>query len=301
MKTYRINQVSKMTGLSKEGLRVWEKRYRLVSPQRSPNRYRLYSEEDVKLLQYLVREIEMGQSIGELASLGKDEILARMNNDVALDTETDHHETDPFLKELETFLMPLDQLGFEQRLREIMALMPFEEIFKRVLVPLQIRVGELWFDEKVSISVEHYVTTQVKQKLFAVMNLMGTQKGPRVVIACPPWELHEIGAQMVAYHCSKIGCQTTLLGANLPLEDLIHFCTNSIPESVLFSFTSSFGESNVRTFLANVSKHLLPLCPIIVGGQGINHHRKLFEDKKFIVSKTLEDLEKNFKKLLDLP
>lgn len=300
MKTYRINQVSKMTGLSKEGLRVWEKRYRLVSPQRGPNRYRLYSEEDVKLLQYLVREIEMGQSIGELASLGKDEILARMNNDIALEPETDHHETDPLIKELENYLMPLDQLAFEQKIREIMALLPFEVIFKRVLVPLQIRVGELWFDEKVSIAVEHYVTTHVKQILFAVMNMLGTQNGPRVVIACPPWELHEIGAQMVAYHCSKIGCQTTLLGANLPLEDLIHFCTNSTPETVVFSFTSPFGENNGRTFLANVSKHILPLCPVIVGGQGINHHGKLFEYKKFKVSKTLDDLDKIIKKLLNL-
>ena len=61
--------------------------------------------------------------------------------------------------------MPLDQLAFEQRLREMMALLPFGEVFKRVLVPLQIRVGELWFDGKIGIAVEHYVTMQVKQKL----------------------------------------------------------------------------------------------------------------------------------------
>jgi DNA-binding transcriptional MerR regulator/methylmalonyl-CoA mutase cobalamin-binding subunit len=289
-----------MTGLSKEGLRVWEKRYRLVSPKRGPNRYRLYSEEDVKLLNYLVREIEMGQSIGELASLGKDEILARMNNDVALEPETDHHETDPLIKELEKFLMPLDQLAFEQRLREIIGLMPFEEIFKRVLVPLQIRIGELWFDEKVSISVEHYVTTQVKQKLFAVMNMMGTQKGPKVIIACPPWELHEIGAQMVAYHCSKIGCQTTLLGANLPLEDLIHFCTNTTPDALILSFTSSVSENKSRVLFAEIATHILSLCPVVVGGQGINQWEHNINNKNIKVVGSLNDLEFYFKKLLNL-
>ena len=71
MKTFRINQVAKITGLSKEVLRVWEKRYRLLSPERGPNRYRLYSEKDIELLKYLIREMEDGQSIGELASLGK--------------------------------------------------------------------------------------------------------------------------------------------------------------------------------------------------------------------------------------
>ena len=110
MKTFRINQVAKITGLSKEVLRVWEKRYRLLSPERGPNRYRLYSERDVELLKYLTREIEQGQAIGELASLGKDEILARMRDGKE---ESEPFPSDQFLVELEKYLLPLDTLSFE--------------------------------------------------------------------------------------------------------------------------------------------------------------------------------------------
>lgn len=279
-----------MTGLSKEVLRVWEKRYRLVSPQRGSNRYRLYTEEDLKILKYLVKEIELGQSIGELASLGKDEILTRVNSEESKKTKDETYTTDPLIKDLEKCLTPLDQPAFEERLREIIALLPFEEVFKRVLVPLQIRVGELWFDGKLDISVEHYVTIQVKQKLFAVMNMMGTRNGPQVVIACPPWELHEIGAQMVAYHCATLGCQTTLLGANLPLENLIHFCTNTNPDVVVLSFTSPVSENNSRVLFAEISKHILPLCPIVVGGQGINQWEN-YIDNNIKVLKTLPALD----------
>ena len=113
MKTFRINQVAKITGLSKEVLRVWEKRYRLLSPERGPNRYRLYSEMDIELLKYLIREMELGQSIGELASLGKDEILARMKE--GIEKEPKPFPRDQILLELEKYLLPLDTLSFEKR------------------------------------------------------------------------------------------------------------------------------------------------------------------------------------------
>jgi DNA-binding transcriptional MerR regulator len=177
MKTYRINQVAKMTGLSTENLRVWEKRYRLISPQRGSNRYRLYSEEDVDLLKYLISEINLGQSIGELASLGRDEILNRMRQEKAQAPKAEILEHDPLIGELEKFLLAIDRAAFEKRLNEILALLPFDVVFQRVLVPLQIRIGELWFDEKIGVAVEHYVTTQVKQKLFAAMNMTSSQNG----------------------------------------------------------------------------------------------------------------------------
>jgi len=291
MKTYRINQVSKMTGLSKEVLRVWEKRYRLVSPQRGPNRYRLYTDEDLKLLNFLVREIEMGQSIGELASLGKDEIWVRINEEERKESNESSHPTDPLIKELENYLMPLDQVAFEKRLKEITVLLPFEEVFNRVLIPLQIRIGELWFDGKVGIAVEHYVTTQVKQKLFAVMNMMSVEKGPKVVIACPPWELHEIGAQIIAYHCSSIGCQATLLGANLPQEDLIHFCNSTQPDAVILSFTSPVSENRGRIFFSEISNHISSFCPVFIGGQGITGTEYYLDYKEINYINKLSDLE----------
>ena len=291
MKTYRINQVAKMTGLSKENLRVWEKRYRLISPQRGSNRYRLYSEEDVNLLKYLTSEIKLGQSIGELASLGRDEILDRMRREAAQAPKTEILEHDPLIRELENYVLAMDRTAFEKRLNEIIAILPFEEVFRRVLVPLQIRIGELWFEEKIGVAVEHYVTTQVKQKLFAVMNMLSPKSGPRVVIACPPWELHEIGAQMVAYHCSNFGCQPILLGANLPLEDLIHFSTTTQPEALILSFTTPVSESKGRILFAEILRNIVPLCPVFVGGQGAEDLEKLIQGRNIQIIKSFEALQ----------
>lgn len=289
MKTFRINQVAKMTGLSKEVLRTWEKRYRLLDPERGPNRYRLYKEEDVELLNYLVKEIEQGQSIGELASLGKDEILARMEEKKNQQSEIEPR--DRILVELEKYLIPLDAMSFEKRLNDLVVLLPFEEFFYRILVPLQIRVGELWFDEKLDISVEHYVTTQVKQKIHTAMNMLSiSEHGPKVLISCPPWELHEIGAQIIAYFCATRKCRVIFLGANLPLANLIYFSSRIKPHAIILSFTSDISENKARAFFTKLSREIESNCKIWAGGQGIKTHEKIFIKPNIKIVNSLDGL-----------
>ncbi len=297
MKTYRIKQVSKITGLSKEVLRVWEKRYRLVSPERGPNRYRIYSEEDVNLLIYLAQETQKGQTIGDLAILGREELIRRMNQETTVEPSVEIPVTDSLIKDLEATLVPLDRISFEKKLNEIFSLLPFADVFQRVLVPLQIRVGELWFEGKLSIATEHYVTAQVKQKLFAVMNMMSNEKGPKVVLACPPWELHEIGSQMVAFHATSVGCQSIFLGANLPTEDLIQFCQSTQPEVVILSFTAPVSDSNGRIYLAEISKNLVPICDVWIGGQAIKNLIAFIDNKKIKPIKNFQELDARLNEL----
>ncbi len=291
MKTFRINQVAKITGLSKEVLRVWEKRYRLLSPERGPNRYRIYKEEDIELLKFLVSEIELGQSIGELASLGKDEILVRMRERIKEESTTSPR--DQILLELENYLLPLDAFSFEKRLNDLVVLLPFEEFFNRILIPLQIRVGELWFEGKMDISIEHYVTAQAKQKIYAAMNIISIeQRGPKVIVACPPWELHEIGAQIVAYFCATRRCRVIFLGANLPFQNLTYFSSLTKPDTIILSCTSGISESKARVYFSQLNNEISPECPVWVGGQGIRGIEKLFEKANIKIVNNLKDLEK---------
>lgn len=296
MKSYRIKQVAKLTGLSSEVLRIWEKRYGLLSPRRGPNRYRIYTEEDVEFLKFLVAEMNQGQSIGELATFGKDELLVRMTanrEDTERTIESVGGKYDPLIMELESNLINFDSQNFENKLNEIIALFPFEEVFHKILVPLQIRVGELWFEGKLGVAVEHYVTSMVRQKLSAVMNhLSSNREGPMLVVCCPPWELHEIGAQTVAYHCLKKGCRVSFLGANLPLEDLIDFCNNTNPDAVIISFSQPFGDSKGKRYLIDISTKVSNACPIFIGGQALKIKKIELEKTQIRLINDLDHLDK---------
>src|SRR5680860_992394 len=76
---YRIKSVASSTGLSTHVIRKWEARYHLVHPQRAPNGYRLFTEDDIQFL-YLKSQLDHGESIGQLAQAGEHELRHSMNH-----------------------------------------------------------------------------------------------------------------------------------------------------------------------------------------------------------------------------
>ncbi len=150
MNTHRIHRVAKLTGLSKDVIRVWERRYGLVKPSRSSNRYRQYSDEEVALLRFVKAQIEQGATIGALAVEGHDSLVARMRIATPVSAE-DQKPHERLLDDLMGSLAPLDKAGFERRLNGAVAVIPFEEAVQRILLPLQRRIGELWHEGRLNI------------------------------------------------------------------------------------------------------------------------------------------------------
>jgi MerR family transcriptional regulator, light-induced transcriptional regulator len=267
MNTHRIHRVARLTGLSRDVIRVWERRYGLVKPSRSSNRYREYNDEEVALLRFVKGQMEQGATIGALAAEGRDPLIARMRIATPVSTEEQKpHER--LLDDLMKSLDPLDKAGFERRLNGAVAVIPFEEAIQRILLPLQRRIGELWHQARSNTAVEHYVTKIVQQKLFSVMNqLPVNESGPRILIACPEDETHEIGAQAVAYIAATRGCHVYYLGPNLPNSDLLTFCETITPDLVLLSLTQVKPEATVLQQLKELEL-LATRWSVAVGGQG---------------------------------
>ena len=267
MNTHRIHRVARLTGLSKDVIRVWERRYGLVKPSRSSNRYREYSDEEVALLRFVKAQMEQGATIGALAVEGHNSLVARMRIATPVSAE-DQKPHERLLDDLMGSLDPLDKAGFERRLNGAVAIIPFEEAVQRILLPLQRRIGELWHEDRSNTAVEHYVTKIVQQKLFSVMNqLPVNESGPRVLIACPEGETHEIGAQAVAYIAATKGCHVYYLGPNLPSSDLMTFCEKIKPDLVLLSLTDVKTEAAALQQLKELEQ-LATRWTVAVGGQG---------------------------------
>ena len=286
MNTHRIHRVAKLTGLSKDVIRVWERRYGLVKPSRSSNRYREYRDEEVALLRFVKAQMEQGATIGSLAAEGHDSLVVRMRVATPVSAE-DQKPHERLLDDLMGSLDPLDKAGFERRLNGAVAVIPFEEAVQRILLPLQRRIGELWHQGLLDIAVEHYVTKIVQQKLFSVMNqLPVNESGPRVLIACPEGETHEIGAQAVAYIAAIKGCHVYYLGPNLPSSDLVIFCEKIKPDLVLLSLTEVKPEAAALQQLKELEQ-LATRWSVAVGGQGARAIGDRLRDSKI---ELLDDL-----------
>jgi MerR family transcriptional regulator, light-induced transcriptional regulator len=300
MSTYRIHRVAKIAGLSTDVIRVWERRYGLFNPERSRNRYRMYTDEDVTLLKYLRAEMAKGHSIGELAALGREALLQQLRQAPAA-----RSSQEPFtrlLADLIAALDPLDRSRFERQLNGAVAVIPFEEALHRILLPLQERVGELWHAGRVSVAVEHYVTKVVQQKLFSVMNILsGSEEGPEVVIACPSGEFHEIGAQAAAYLCAARRCRVYYLGPDVPVKALSAFCSHVHPELIVLAMTALQPGAETSTLVHELSTEVGRLAPIAVGGSATQSLAPLLREANIEILDNLFDLERRVAQLFPPP
>jgi DNA-binding transcriptional MerR regulator len=298
MNTHRIHRVAKLTSLSKDVIRVWERRFGLLNPIRGANRYRNYSDEDVALLRFLKEQLDAGGSIGELAKLGREELLGRARASAPRVSFVDNTFS-KLLRELLSTLNPLNRVIFEKRLNGAVAVVPFEEALHGILLPLQEQVGLLWHEGHVNVALEHYVTKQVQQKIFSAMNQLPVAEfGTKVVVACPPGEEHDIAAFAVAYRCRVRGCRVHYLGANVPLVSLTKLCEQLEPDLTLMSFPVALSEPNATELVQSLADEVRPASDLAVGGHGALAMRELFMTYNITLLESFTDLDHRLDRLM---
>ena len=297
MNTHRIHRVAKLTGLSRDVIRVWERRFALLKPSRGANRYRNYSDEDVALLRYLKQQLDAGASIGDLAKAGREELINRMRTSGPRMAVVDN-TFDRLLRELLIALEPLDRITFEKRLNGAVAVVPFEEALHGILLPLQERVGQLWHTGRISVAVEHYVTSQIKQKLYAAMNQLPVAEfGATVVVACPPGEEHDLASLAVAYRCRVRGCRVYYLGANVPILSLSNLCREVAPDLTILSCTIALPDLPASELIHALAQEVAPLSALLAGGQGALAMRRHFTEADIDVLETFGELDEKLEQL----
>jgi methanogenic corrinoid protein MtbC1 len=272
-------------------IRAWERRYGLVTPVRGANRYRLYNDEDVRLFRYLKSKSDEGISIGELAEIGREKLLEQAQREfVAAPVEPPPSER--LIADLTQALQENDRVGFERKLNGALAVIPFEEALHRFLLPLQEHIGQLWHDGQLGVAQEHYASNQIKQKIFSAMNqLRMVEEGPRIVVACPSEEWHEISAMTAAYLCAVRGCRVHYLGANLPIPELAKFCEQVRPAYVLLSMTVDRSVDEIKNIIQELVTQVSFVAPIGVGGYCAQSHAVLFSDENIMVFPDLKALD----------
>ena len=297
MNIHRIHRVAKLTGLSKDVIRVWERRFGVLKPTRGANRYRNYSDEDVALLRYLKEQLDAGGSIGDLARLGREELLNRLRA-ASPRTSFIDNTFDRLLRELLSALDPFDRVMFEKRLNGAVAVVPFEEALHGILLPLQEQVGQLWHDGHVNVAIEHYVTKQIQQKIFSAMNQLPVAEfGAKVVVACPPGEEHDIAALAVAYRCRVRGCRVYYLGANVPVAALTKLCHEVEPDLTIVSFPLAFPETTATEITRALAQEVSPASHLTVGGHGALAMREHFVKSHIDVLEDFAALDEKLEQL----
>jgi MerR family transcriptional regulator, light-induced transcriptional regulator len=233
---YPIRAVAKITGLSLDTLRAWERRYKAVVPERS-GRGRQYGPEHIERLLLLNQLVQKGHAIGGIASRSDEQLrglLTRQPNQPIPGPTSATDMLAPVLASIENF----DTVRASDELSRLAAVLSPRDLVYQVAVPLMREVGIRWHNGTLAIAQEHLVSQMLRTLLGNMMRLFRpSNPAMKMVLATPAGELHDFGILAAAMLASLAGVEPVYLGPNLPAREIADVARRTLSRVVALSIT----------------------------------------------------------------
>jgi len=237
LQNYPIRAVSRMTGLSLDTLRAWERRYEAVVPRRN-DRGRVYSDGDVARLKKLAALVGQGHAIGTIAGLS-DAGLGRLLKGTDALTDPSEVATVVRVEPLTSALDRYDLDAIESTLNRYAVMLPPRELVFAVVLPLLQEIGRRWEAGGLRPAQEHLVSAIVRSVLGGLLRAtVRPSASPKIVFATPSGERHELGLLCAALLTASAGYGVVYLGPDLPAGDIAHAATTAGARVVVVSLTT---------------------------------------------------------------
>ncbi|KPL74814.1 hypothetical protein ADN00_13285 [Ornatilinea apprima] len=270
---YNIKAVARMTGLPPVTIRAWERRYGIPNPERGNQGYRLYSEEDLQVLQWLKERVDTGMSISravqlltDLRAKGKDPLTAHPT--IAQEQPTSLQQV---RSALQAALIQFQDQRATDLLRHSLAIYPIDQVIEEVIEPVQRAIGEAWHRGEMNIASEHFVTNFFTQHLMGIISSSPPPVRPGIILAaCAPNEMHQVGLLSLVVMLRWRGWDVKYLGADLSLERLDESIKTLRPWMLLFSATLPQSLNFISELPAFLQKLPHPHPLVVVGGQAFS-------------------------------
>jgi len=252
MSKYSIKDLEKITGVKAHTIRVWERRYAIIQPERTETNIRYYSADDLKRLLNIAMLNDAGIKISHLAKLTSIDLeakvmeLSRSNKVEAFAIEKLTMATVNFNEEL-----------FESILSKSILEQGMEDTITNVLFPFFERVGILWQVGSISPAQEHFISNLIRQKLFSAIDSCSGQRvenAKKIIFYLKEDELHEVSILFYNYIARRNGLRTLYLGQDLPFKDLISAVDDYKPNLIVTSFISPINSEALNKYLMNLSQ-----------------------------------------------
>ncbi len=282
MSHYSIRDLERLSGIKAHTIRIWEKRYGLIEPERTTTNIRAYCDAELKKLLNISILNRNGLKISKIANLSPEEIAQNINK--LTDSPSD---TESYVENLALAMIDLDEQKFEKILSRAIIQLGFEDTIIRIINPFFIRIGVMWQTGTINPAQEHFVSNLIKQKLFVAIDsqLSGNSQHTKTfTLFLPEGEMHELNLLFSNYMLRKRGHRVIYLGPNLPVNDLVEIIKIKATDYLMTSFITAISQNDLKDYLQNLSQ-LFPDKTIYVTGEQISQYtNKLPENIKYLAS-----------------
>lgn len=268
--SFNIGAVERDTGLSKDVLRMWERRYGFPTPLRDGNGERLYSAEQVERLRLIKRLMDLGHRPGKLIGASLEELAQLGPRRAAAPRDALPAAAAADLGELMGLIQAHDAGGFQQAMQQRLVRQGLQRFVQDTVAPLTTQVGAAWEDGRFQVFEEHLYTELTKRLLRqAVAGLPLAARGPRVLLTSVPDEQHVLGLLMVEAMLALEGADCIPLGTQMPLLEIGRAAEAHRADIVALSFSQAFPQRQVVGLLQQLRAVLPAGVAMWAGGAGV--------------------------------
>ncbi len=285
--TLSIAAVERDTGLSKDTLRVWERRYSFPTPERDAVGERAYPLEQVEKLRIVKRLMDAGHRPGRIVPLAMDQLqlLSEQTVDqMARPVEAAMESAD--LRAHLDLIRSHRMHDLRAQLVRQLSRLGVARFVNEVVAPLNAAVGDAWIRGQMQIFEEHAYTETLQVVLRgAIAGMAVTPQDTsasgaintsplRVLLTTLPGEQHGMGLLMAEAVLTLEGCHCVSLGVQTPVWDVVLAAAAYRIDIVALSFTGSMNPNQVVDSLGELRGKLPATVAVWAGGSAPALHRR---------------------------
>lgn len=269
---YSIGVMERDTGIGRDTLRVWERRYGFPCPDRNQRGERVYSEYQLRHLQRLRRLMDLGYRPGKLLAMDAgalDELEASLTPSAESPRQAD-------MEAILDAVGHADAGRLELLFRQAYARDGMQTFILDLVAPLLRAVGDAWAGCQLEVFQEHFLSVQLNRFINARLSVAdASRKQPGILLATMPGESHGLGLLMVSGILSSLGMSAINLGTQVPLGQVSKAAEQFHSDIVGLSFSSAYPYRNIREPITELRRQLPESVEIWIGGEGVSRLRKL--------------------------
>ncbi len=253
--SFSIKDLENLSGVKAHTIRIWEKRYDLLQPERSGTNIRTYDIENLQKLLNVSLLVNNGFKISKLAKMSQDEVYHNVKS-----TSIESISNAQHINAFKLAMLNFDQELFDVTYNKMLAVCSFREIFQETFLKLLDEIGVLWMTNTITPVHEHFVSTLIQQKLLLnIERVQGLSDGSEKVYALflPLNEIHELGLLYVHFELLLRGFKSIYLGASVPIENLLELQKVFSEVHFVSYFTVSPGVERVSSYLDEVHEKII--------------------------------------------
>ena len=253
---FSIKDLENLTGIKAHTIRIWEKRYSLLSPKRTDSNIRYYDLASFQKMLNVSYLNNNGYKISKIATLKPKEIPALVR-EIASQTNLESHAINSFKLSMLNF----DQALFYNTYESLLKDKSFVNIFYDIFIPLLTEIGLLWQTNTITPAHEHFLTTLIRQKILINTEFIQSEAKPNskktFVLFLPDNEIHELGIMFLNYQIVSHNFHCIFLGQSVPMESLADILNYYDDIIFLSYFTIKPLKEEIDDYLSDFSETLL--------------------------------------------